>query len=175
MKFGARHSRRALSNEHLDPATSKAHTPAQLEAHAMRQVDAMRVNLRIKRKSAIDPARAIAGPSTIYLPRSFNRAPIRNRAALLMHELVHVRQWRQAGTLTMAARYAFAPRWRAAYEIEAHAESFRAHGAMGWTRKEALRWRAIYITRVHKNYRLGLVDFDEFAALCVRAWKVPKR
>ena len=112
MKFGARHLRRALSNEHLDPALGCAMTPRKLEAHAMRQVDALGVTLQIKRRSAIDPSRALAGPGKIYLPRSFKKAATRNRAGLLLHELVHVRQWRKEGTLRMAARYAFAPRWR---------------------------------------------------------------
>jgi hypothetical protein len=175
MKFGARHLRRALSNEHLDPALSCAMTPRKLETHAMRQVDALGVTLQIKRRSAIDPSRALAGPGKIYLPRSFKKAATRNRAGLLLHELVHVRQWRKEGTLRMAARYAFAPRWRAAYEIEAHAETFRAHASMGWTRKDALKWRTVYITRIHKTYFLGVVDFQEFAALCIRAWEIPKR
>ena len=175
MRFGARHLRRALADEHLDPALERAMTPERMEAHAMRRVDEMGVRLKVKRRSALDPARAIAGPNTIHLPVGFRRAPARNRAALLMHELLHVRQWRQAGAIPMAARYAFAPRWRAAYEIEAHAESFRAHGSMGWTRRDALGWRTVYITRVHKTYFLRRVDFNEFAQLCARAWKVPER
>ena len=174
MRFGARHRRRALSNEHLDPALCHAMTPLELEDHAMQMAGKLKVTLRTKRKTALDPSRAIAGPRKIYLPRGFKKLAARNRAGLLMHELVHVRQWRQEGTLRMAARYAFAPRWRAAYEIEAHAETFRAHASMGWSRKDALKWRSIYITRVHKTYFLGMVDFREFAALCIKAWQVPK-
>ncbi len=173
MKLGARHIARALSSEHHDPALGRPRTPAALEAHAMRQATRLGVSFRTRPRWAANARFAIAGPRKIHLPWDFRKRDTRNRAALLMHELVHVRQWQAFGVVNMAGKYAFQPRWRAALEIEAYAETFRAHTAMGWRRREALAYRIVCVERLAKHYGLRSVDYDQLVAVCVQAWRAP--
>lgn len=172
VRLRQRHIKAALSTKHLDRGY-KAATPAALEAHAMRQ--ATRLNLVFRRRPtwAAGARFAIAGPRKIHLPHDFEKRAPASRAALLMHELVHVRQWRDHGTIKMGGRYAFDPRWRAAYEIAAYRESMRAHLAMGWTPAEAYRGRIQYLAALIRSYNLGMVDTDQLMRVAFAAWEVP--
>ena len=172
VRLRARHIKAALSTRHLDRAYKTA-TPSALEAHAMRQATRLNLVFRNRPSWAINARFAIAGPKKIHLPHDFHSRAQQSRAALLMHELVHVRQWRDHGTIKMGGRYAFDPRWRAAYEIAAYRESMRAHIAMGWTQAQALRGRVQYLAMLVRDYGLGMLDTDQLIKVAFAAWEVP--
>jgi len=172
VRLRRRHIELATSEAHLDGGYKSA-TPAALEAHAMRQATRMNLVLRRRPAWAVNARFAIAGPKKLHLPHDFHKRGPSTRAAVLLHELVHVRQWRDHGTIRIGGRYAFDPRWRAAYEIAAYRESMRAHVAMGWTRAEAMRGRVQYMATLTRNYGLSSVDTQQMMDVAFDVWELP--
>ncbi len=73
----------------------------------------------------------------LYLGAGFEQRGRTDKAGLLWHEIVHMRQWRRLGPL-FALRYLDA-RYRWAYEIQGYRQQFRVWRAIGVSRKTIYR------------------------------------
>lgn len=94
----------------------------------------------------------------VLLPHDWNERSAYRKALLLLHELVHVRQWRKY--LFFGARWSTSPRFRVAMEAQAYRESVSAMVMLGYSDDSI----ADYINRLsvtfHKTYHTGNVDVD---------------
>lgn len=115
-------------------ARSRAHTATvPFSANPAQILDALhdearRRGVRIVRRPGSGTS-AVALRRTIYVPRDWPARPIKERVALLGHEMVHVRQWATYGIGGFLARYA-RPSWRWALEVQAYAEGLRLRAIM---------------------------------------------
>lgn len=87
-----------------------------------------RVVYRSRKKTSVTMA------FTLYLGKGFEQKGRTDKAGLLWHEIVHMRQWRKL-TGIFALRYAFDARYRWAYEIQGYRQQFRVWRALGVSRK----------------------------------------
>ncbi len=73
----------------------------------------------------VGPVAAMTLRSTIYVRADVLAGEPGNVARLLAHELVHVRQWRELGTLRFLGRY-LGEYLRARFAGRSHADAYRA-------------------------------------------------
>ena len=91
----------ALEAAGIDPASVQAVAPrVDLERLLVREASSLLEKLVLRRNAAI------ALPYVVYMHRRWYRRPRAQLARLVIHEAVHVSQWRQTGNLKYAATYA---------------------------------------------------------------------
>ncbi len=92
----------ALEAAGIDPASVQVVAPGvDLERLLVREASSLLEKLVLRRNAAI------ALPYVVYMHSRWYRRPRAQLARLVIHEAVHVSQWRQTGNLKYAATYAF--------------------------------------------------------------------
>ncbi len=69
--------------------------------------------------------------SQIRIPFDYQEMSELDYAAMLFHELRHLRQWRKYGRFQFGARYILQPRWRWAMEMQAFRSSVMMRDRLG--------------------------------------------
>ena len=91
----------ALEAAGIDPASVQVVAPGvDLERLLVREASSLLEKLVLRRNAAI------ALPYVVYMHSRWYRRPRAQLARLVIHEAVHVSQWRQTGKLKYAATYA---------------------------------------------------------------------
>ena len=88
----------------------------------------------------------------IYLGVGWSQKSLRQRAAILAHELVHALQWR--GLKRFGRNYVFSARFRWAVETQAYRESCRAYRAMGLAEAAVQEYASAVPARLIKGYAI---------------------
>lgn len=133
MRLRASDIRLAKSPLALDRFLLEPRTPEQVIEYAQKRLANMGYTIKRKRGPKGWKSRRMTTTlrRTIWLGVGWDGKLARDKAATLMHELVHAEQWWiHQGFL---ARYIASPRFRWAMEVQAYRESVRTYRAVGFT------------------------------------------
>jgi hypothetical protein len=148
----------AGSTRHHDPKTPTFHrNSAAMLAHGYSW--AKDNGYRIRKKTSFLGSRFSKMTTTYYKEirvgyqwDSYSRV---SKAMIMMHEIVHARQWRYYGRGTFATKYVFNTQFRWAMEVQAYRESLIALKALGATRSYLEKYaKSIVPGILWKNYML---------------------
>jgi len=132
--------------------------PTQLFDYAMSKVN--EAGVKLVHKTPLNPKSRLASFTTTYfreirLGVNYNDRPTASKASLLMHELVHVRQWREYGPVNFATNYVLVPGFRWAVEVQAYRESIRAQRTMRTSTHDATMYAHEVAFSLYNNYMLS--------------------
>ena len=109
----------ALEAADIDLAAVQAVTPdVDLEQLLIREASSLFEKVFLRSNAAI------AFPHVVYMHSRWYRRPRAEMARLVLHEAIHVSQWRQTGNLRFAATYVF-DYLRGRVRRRGHARSYR--------------------------------------------------
>ena len=123
----------ARSSKLLSSTLKKRHNAEYLITHATSELKKLGYRLRLKKGPSGWKSKRMttALRKTIWLGVGWASRPAVDRAATLMHELVHARQYRYY--TAFLARYIADSRFRFAMEAQAYRETIRAYRSMRYS------------------------------------------
>jgi hypothetical protein len=108
-------------------------------------------------------------PDTVYVSKDFPTLSVAEQAAILWHEIVHVRQYEALGLKVFFAHYSFAEgRW--ALEVQAYRESFRVRRVWGEDDQTLRSGMLGQAERLYSGYELGAMPKNCAVDLAIEVW-----
>lgn len=132
-------------------------TPEDAEAALLGELDALGFRLEFR-----DVPRAVTLAWVVVLPERTRDWPVRDRARLLAHEVVHARQWR--GIPRFARKYTTDPAFRVEAEAQATRDQVRATRAWGMSGLEDIAARLLDGLEAGYMVPSHVYDRDEISA-----------
>ena len=113
-------------------------------------------------------------PKTIYLVKDFESRPLRNRAEVLWHEVVHLRQYEKMTPSTFYQHYVFAEgRW--ALEVQAYRESFRVMRILGYDEAAIQTLMRSRAESLYDGYELVQMPRECAVGAAIEIWNADRR
>lgn len=143
----------AYENRALNERLQSFREPEEMLVHYRAQAKQKDIRL-VPKSTLLGPqwqALTTTFPNSIRLGKGFDKKSATDKALIMAHEFVHVRQWdlyRNFG-----ARY-LGPRFGWAMEMQAYRESVRGRFALGFSQKEVERWIERMPDILWRNYLL---------------------
>lgn len=110
----------------------------------------------------------------IYLASGWDDYPVWKKAALLWHELVHIRQRQKWGHASFLKRYASA-RGRWYIETPAYRMSIRCYERMSGGQFNGTQYIEEKVASFRKSYWLKQIKYSQYKSETARIWKQERR
>lgn len=163
LKLKSKHIKIAYDNSRYSPFLSARRTPEAIIDHftALCRRDGYKLKVKPRTKLRLSKV-ATTYYKEIRLPWNWSELEPPQKAKLIAHEYLHTKQWRHFKRAVFGCKYIMSVRFRAAVEIEAHAETARAMMSMGYNPK-LVEFFSIQKPRTMKSfYALQALDQKDF-------------
>lgn len=174
--FRKRLSRRELargrSTRHLD--TGIPEDPEESLAEAKRRIEDAGWGFYTRRDTYNGRKYSITLRRRIGLSADWESYSIPKKAAILWHELVHIRQRQAMGHSRFVARWLLSPFGRWSLEVPAYRQSIAAYEAMSQGRFNGTAYTKAKASSMRKGYRLGRIDSKQYNQETTKIWHLAR-